>query len=85
MKVSINVNDTVYVKLTELGKKELQRQHDDLHDQFPMLTKRDFMHRKEDDEGWSEWQLWDLMGSLGHKCIHGCSVPFETTIEFRGR
>lgn len=36
----------------------------------------------EDSDGWSSWQLWNLMQELGPHIYIGCEIPFETTIEF---
>jgi len=77
--VEININDNVYVKLTDLGRKELERQKEALRKQIPALEGLSF-EREEDEEGWSKWQLWDLMNTFGHLLTLGRDVPFETTI-----
>ena len=78
MSREFNVNNYVYVKLTDLGRTELKRQHDKLEQMFPKIGP----HRpKEEVDGWSKWQLWDLMHTLGGKMGLGfIDVPFETTI-----
>ena len=75
---TFNVNHTVRVKLTPIGRSELQRQHDELRKSFPKLG--GFTYRV-DDEGYTEFQMWDLMERLGHLCGMGRPVPFETDIQ----
>jgi hypothetical protein len=33
------------------------------------------------NDGWSRWQLWDLMRTFGGHLHMGCEMPFETNIE----
>jgi hypothetical protein len=80
MKKEFNVNHKVYVKLTEVGLKELERQHQELLTWFPKAGP--FVPPKTDAEGFSQWQLHSLMSSLGHLMQLGCEVPFETNIYF---
>ena len=80
-RILFNINETVYVKLTDVGKAELKRQHDELRKSFPKLGED--IPIKEDEFGWSKWQLWTLMSHLGHLCNMGAiQLPFETNIEF---
>lgn len=78
MHVLFNVNDNVFVKLTEVGKQKLREQDE----QFERDTgvKSVGSTPKEDSEGWSKWQLWDLMNRLGKHCYNGCKPPFDVTI-----
>lgn len=75
--VAFNVNHEVRVKITPVGRMELQRQDDELRKSFPKL---DPWVLRVDDEGYSTFQLWDLMERLGHLCGLGRQVPFETDI-----
>jgi hypothetical protein len=47
-----NINDRVKVKLTLYGRSKL------FENEFYFLP-------EEDEDGWSEWQLWVLMEQLG--------------------
>lgn len=38
---------------------------------------------KEDYQGWSEWQLWNLMAAMGPKMGIACPLLFETDIQFK--
>jgi hypothetical protein len=70
-----NVNEYVCVKLTEFGR--LQLKHDFLQWSKPFGLK---YAPKSEVNGWSQWQLWDLMKSLGKYCKMGTELPFETEI-----
>lgn len=76
--MEFNLNECVYVKLTDIGKKELKRQHDELKAQLPSLG--EYSNPIEDENGFSKWQAWNLFGSLGHLLKIGFQVPFEPTI-----
>lgn len=76
MDIEFNINEHVLIKLTDAGRKILEAQHAKLY--APAHVP--YTPPKEVD-GWSEWQLWDLMSTFG-PCMHlGMhQVPFETTI-----
>ena len=77
-----NCNRTVKVKLTPIGIAELKRQHQLMVRQYnPPLT-RPFIEPETDKEGWSSWQLHDLMSRFGDSMVVGMDVPFETAIRF---
>lgn len=70
-----NINNKVRVKLTDRGRK--------IHfDNFKELKLFQYSPPKEDEDGWSEWQLWVLMQEFGKHLENGCNIPFETEIEF---
>lgn len=76
--IEFNLNDYCWVQLTDLGRKKLKRQHDELnkeHNGFFGEYKLD-----EDSEGWSHWQMHEIMNKLGHMLINGVDVPFMPTI-----
>lgn len=66
----ININDRVAVKLTPRGK--------------AMIPREWRSHLREDANGWSEWQLWELMQTFGQHTHLGCEPPFETQIKLCG-
>ena len=78
--IDFNVNEIVLVKLTETGKVELERQHEELNKLLPKLTSR-FKGVTEDEDGFSRWQLWSLMKTFGHMISMGQEPPFETNIK----
>ncbi len=75
-----NVNDKVRVRLTEHGK----TLHREDHAKFwAHLGKKEppYISPGEDENGWSEWQMWALMQDFGPHMTLGSPVPFETEIE----
>lgn len=78
--MQININDYVKVKLTDRGREILKTQHEDLRKQCPFLSEEPSY--KTDEDGWSQFQMWDLMVKFGPYIFMGCDLPFETTVEF---
>lgn len=60
-----NINHFVHVRLTDAGRN---------------YCAMDCREPKEDADGWSRWQLWDLMSVMGEQIYMGCKPPFETDI-----
>ena len=73
-----NINNYVKVKLTEAGLDELRRQGMELREFCPRLHK--YKEPKVDEDGYSKFQMHDLMKRLGHLCTLGCEPPFDTDI-----
>ena len=74
--VRFNINDNVRVKLTPKGKAHYLHKHEEMvgftgQDPFP------FEPKKEDKDGWSTWQLWDLMNTFGDEMRLGATACFE--------
>ena len=82
--IDFNINDNVYVKLTILGHDYLRQRHygfwEDLHAQNPLVRVPDYSPPKEDDEGWSRWQLWTLIEAFGEGLRMGGPLLFDTNI-----
>ena len=74
-----NANDYVRVKLTPEGRRILEERFLAMSARVPGIGA--FKLPKEDADGWSRWQLWDLMSTYGEHVYNGCKVPFETTID----
>lgn len=78
--LALNINHNVRVKLTDCGR-EIHRQN---FAQFlATFPKFPYAYRQpeEDADGWSTWQLWNLMQEFGDHLHMGTSLPFDTTIE----
>lgn len=77
-----NINSCVFVKLTDTGKEELKRQHDSINLQ---LNGRlgEWKGVVEDSEGWSKWQLWDLMNRFNSMLSNGNNTAFDPVIMWR--
>lgn len=80
MLAEFNINGYVYVKLTDAGRKEIRRRTEELEDYYnkPRGTFSD--HKEEDADGWSKWQMHELMNTFGEMTTVGSELPFETTI-----
>ena len=74
--MKINLNDSVRVRLTEHGRR-LHREHwnEKVGDAYP------YQQPQEDEDGWSTWQLWELMATFGEHLCMCCKLPFKTQIE----
>lgn len=79
--MKFNVNNSVRVRLTDTGHDVLERNHRALFTGYPEREFPEMRQVVEDANGWSEWQLWDLMSQFGTSLYNGCDVPFETEIE----
>ena len=77
--IDFNVNHYVLVKLTDVGRKEIERQNTELRAAYPNIEPAKPI--KEDDEGWSKWQMHSLMNHFGHMMTCGCESPFEMNIK----
>lgn len=78
-----NVNDYVWVRLTDVGRRILHHNHARLFSGARSSAPPPYVPPEEID-GWSKWQLWSLMHEFGAH-LHGCDVPFETTIEIEAK
>jgi hypothetical protein len=78
--LDFNINHYVHVKLTDAGRKMHRVRYEALigerlRDLYP------YQAPEEDSDGWSRWQLHDLMNTFGLHTTVGCmDLPFETTI-----
>lgn len=77
--IEFNINNRVQVKLTEQGRHALRENYDKLKADLGGKVHYDFAPPKEDTDGWSTWQAWQLMEELGPH-IRAGQLPFETTI-----
>jgi len=79
-----NVNDKVRVKLTVYGIKILKMRHDKLTSDNTNLknTLGEFKLPEVDSEGYTSFQLWELMNIFGpYMYLGSVESPFDTTIE----
>lgn len=80
MKMDFDINNLVRVKLTDKGRALHAADH-----ALSCLSegqKIPYKPRKEDAEGYSEWQLWELMAAFGKHLGNGFDMPFNQFIEF---
>jgi hypothetical protein len=79
--VRFNMNHYVRVKITPHGKKCLRKNHDDLAKSYGGKLGFPLRLPKTDKDGWTRFQMHDLMATFGKHMYFGCQVPFETEIE----
>ena len=70
-----NMNNSVKVKLNDIGHAELKRQHDALYSDIGI--DKEYVNRNVDRDGYSSFQMHDLMNTFGHMMVMGCKTPFE--------
>ncbi len=77
--MKFNINNYVRVKLTDRGRENHRKNHDELFAGWS--EKPEYRPPVEDAEGWSKWQMWSLMADFGPHISIGMNPPFETEIE----
>jgi len=80
--MKFNINNTVLVKLTDRGRKVLKEQHEQFCKDFPSIPEKvkEYEPKKEDANGFTEFQLWVLMETFGPYTHIGMETMFETEI-----
>lgn len=68
--ITANLNDSVRFKLNDAGRK--------IYADWQAGFGGKAGPKKEDDEGYSRWQLWEVMQVFGPHMEMGFSLPFET-------
>jgi hypothetical protein len=82
MKLTLNMNDTVKVRLTPFGREVLRKNHDELFKDWK--TPYPYTPPYEKD-GVSQWQLWTLFQEFGRVISLGQETPFDNDIEVISR
>jgi hypothetical protein len=79
--MKFNINQDVRVQLNDTGRAIVKEYHDKI---FKSM-KKDFPFRpkKEDANGYSTWQLWDLMATFGPHISMAKNPPFDLEIEIK--
>jgi len=75
-----NINYNVRVKLTDYGREVLKSDHELFWKSVGKTM--EYHPPKEDENGWSTWQLWCLMSKLGKHIYLGGSNVIETGVQF---
>lgn len=82
---TFNINSHVRVKVTEHGFAVMDAADEALNrllgSRLPHRSPRIRVEQAEGN-GWSRWQMWDLMQTFGSAVGMGRDVPFETAVEF---
>jgi hypothetical protein len=82
MDFKVNINESVKVKVNELGKSILINRRKELNERIESRGGKGLgeFQLKTDDEGYTTFQLWELMNTFGAVLTMGFEVPFETDI-----
>lgn len=82
MTADININDYVYVQLTDLGKQIYDSYFFNFNRKYGVEIKAPEL--KMDKEGYSAFQIWDLMQIFGPEMRIGLNPTFKDNIlQFR--
>lgn len=72
----MNINDFVWVRLTQRGRDIDRAAHERLRAIAPIVGP----YVDGAKNGWSQFQLYQLMYYFGQDCYMGADLPFETEI-----
>lgn len=77
----MNINESVIIKLNEIGMSILRAEHEKLKSALPSL--HDFVDIEADEDGLypKKMQLWSVMQTFGTHISLGVNPPFSTEIE----
>jgi hypothetical protein len=75
-----NINCIVKVRLTKFGKELHKKQWEDFWNSMGRLDDFPYTPPEEDENGYCEFQMWDLMDKFGAYCGFGREIPFDTVI-----
>jgi hypothetical protein len=75
-----NINATVKVRLTKFGKQLHKQQWEGFWKSIGRLDENPYTPPKEDDNGYVEFQMWDLMEKFGNHCGLCKELAFDTII-----
>lgn len=80
--MKFNVNDYVKVKLNEKGINIYLERNQHLRDMMSKYYNHEYVVKppKIDEEGFTKFQMWDLMQLYGPYLGLGMDLPFETEI-----
>lgn len=82
-----NINGKMKVRLTDLGEKILQDNREELNWEIQKRGGEGLgeLEVKVDELGFTEFQLWDMMGTFGTHMKLGVALPIEIDILLQGR
>lgn len=72
-----NVNNVVRVKLNAFGRRILEVKYEELYKRLGKI----YTLSKEDENGYTKFQMWDFMNTFGEYCQLGRELPFDPEIE----
>lgn len=75
-----NINHHVKVQLTGLGREVYRQKMEEINEELINSRIKVKTYKKENDQGWSEWQMWELMKYFGEHMGNGSELLFELII-----
>lgn len=78
--IGFNINHYVYVKITDYGMEILKKNHYKLYEHSDLI--RAWRPPEVDENGFTKFQLHQLMAEFGDYCFATNRIPFETEIFF---
>jgi hypothetical protein len=76
--LKLNINDPVFVKLTDLGRTICENEHEHYKNIKPSIA--EYRPRNECKDGYSQWTLGELFELFGGYVFHGSPDVFEGDI-----
>ncbi|QDV86931.1 hypothetical protein [Planctomycetes bacterium TBK1r] len=77
--VPFNLNDYVYVRLTEHGRQVHREWFESV--MSGNLWDAGYTKPVEDDDGWSKWQMWSLINVFGNHVYMGAKPCFDMNVK----
>ena len=74
--INFNLNSYVKVKLNDKGRNIYYHRNDNLGEEFLRKCPPDYP--EEDNDGYTKFQMWELMILYGNHMNFGHDTPFET-------
>lgn len=76
--IHFNLNDHMFVQLTQAGRQALEQQHNERHKDEGIRPA--FRLPIEDIDGWSCWKMAELIDAFGCMIKEG-GIPFESEVK----
>ena len=84
--IKFNINDYVWVKLTDIGWKLLKKHHEKFNKLMESCGEASPPYQPPIEiDGWSKWQMRDLFHQLGGHLKMGFDLPFASNILLEDR
>ena len=77
--IDFNLNQHVYVQLTDVGRRKLRSDYYSNDDVNKHLSA--YKPPEEDEDGWSRWQMHDLIEKFGGQFYFNFDFPYSLTIK----
>jgi len=75
--VSFNINNYVFVELTDHAKSVLKKDRLRLLEEFPLVPNKELPPEYEEVNGFAKFQMWELMAAFGKHMYNGAPSLFK--------